>query len=201
MTLAFLTACGNSDPNPSIDEGIGEHNVYTSSEIDWSIKIPDGWAVVSKDRLEDLDKMGLEAIENVVDGQVDYSGLKHLIGFSKNEFNMFQSTIEPFELEYPGEWEENNVALKALVLTALKEKGIRAEASEISNESIKGLDFQKYEITIYDHRDQVILNLLMYSRLINGFDFAINISSNNPNHKNTMLKTWKNSHFAVGSEE
>jgi len=140
-------------------------------------------------------KKGINAIGNVVEESIDYSGLKHLISFSRNQFNIFQSTSEPFDVEYEGEWEDNNSALKEIILTAYKNQGIRAEASEILSEEVDTLIFQKYEITIYSPEGDIILNQLLYSRLINGFDFGVSITSNNPADKNIMLEVWLNSHF------
>ena len=176
--LALLVSIGESDANEQIDEGKVEENIYTSREVGWTIKIPKGWTVVSKDRLEELDEKGRKAFENVGES-IDSSGLKHLISFSRKKYNLFQSTAEPFDLEYEGEWEENNSALRDLLLVTYKDQGLRAEATEISIEDVGGLRFQKYEITIYSPKGNVILNQLMYSRLINGLDFGVSLSSNN----------------------
>jgi len=54
--LALLMSCGEYDANEQIDEGIVEEHIYTSHEIGWTMKIPNGWTVVSKDRLEELDE-------------------------------------------------------------------------------------------------------------------------------------------------
>lgn len=183
-------SCGKKEQDENIDG-----RTYTSRDIGWTINIPDRWEIVSQDRLEKLDKKGLEAIESVVEGSVDYSKLKHLISFSNNQFNIFQSTIEPFESEYDGEWEDINKALKEIILRTYKENGIRADATEISNESIDGLVFQKYEVTLYSPKGEVFLRQLMYSKLINGFDFGLSISYNNSLDKNIMLKAWRDSRF------
>ena len=82
-------------------------------------------------------------------------------------------------------------------MATYKDQGISAEASEISIEDIDGLGFQKFEVTIYDPQGDVILNQLMYSKLINGLDFGVSISSNNTTDKNVMLKAWRSSHFGA----
>ncbi len=65
------------DENSSIDEGNLLGSTYTSREIGWSTKIPEGWSVVSRDLMESNMQKGKEAIEEV-QGGVDYRGLKYL---------------------------------------------------------------------------------------------------------------------------
>lgn len=119
-----LISCGQTDPNKQVDEGSVNENKYHSNEIGWTIEIPDGWTVSDKDQVQARNEKGLKLIEETLEGEVDYSGLKNLIGFKKNQFNIFQSTSEPFELEYEGEWEENNAALKEVIYTTYLNQGI-----------------------------------------------------------------------------
>ncbi len=122
-SIGILTSCGQGDPNNQIDEGLVENNTYTSQDIGWTIIIPNNWTIISKDKLEDNDKKGLTAIKEVYDEDFDFRELKHLISFQKDQFNAFQSTSEPFELEYEGEWEENNNILKKILYQTFTNQG------------------------------------------------------------------------------
>lgn len=190
-----LTSCGQVDPNKNIDEGKVEGNIYTSQEIGWTIEIPKGWKVIDKEKIEEINEKGLKVIEETIGGQVDYSGLKNLISFQKNQFNMFQSTSEPFALEYEGEWEENNAALKEIIYSTFLNQGIKTDVSATTVEIIDGLEFQRFGFTIYSPNDEVILKQIMYSRLINGFDFGVNINYNNDNDRDELLAVFRNSKF------
>lgn len=190
-----LTSCGQVDPNKNIDEGKVEGNIYTSKEIGWTIEIPKGWTVIDKEKTQETNEKGLKAIEETIDGQVDYSGLKNLISFQKNQFNIFQSTSEPFELEYEGEWEENNAALKEIIYTTYLNQGIKTDSSATTVEKIDGLEFQTYSFTIYSPKGEVILKQIMFSRLINGFDFGVNINYNNDKDRDELLEVFRNSKF------
>lgn len=193
MYLTFVS-CGQVDPNKLIDEGSVDRNIYRSQEIGWTIEIPDGWQIISKNELEVNDKKGMDAIEEVQEGGFDYSGLKHLISFRKNMFNAFQSTSEPFELEYEGEWEDNNEALKGLVYKAFTNQGIKVDTSS-SAATIDGLDFEVFHITVYGPNGDIILYQDMYSRHINGYDFGVNLNYNSDKDKEIMMKVWENSKF------
>lgn len=190
-----IISCKPSDPNKSIDEGKVEGNTYTCEEIGWTIAIPDGWEVVDREKSQDMREKGTQALEETIDQEVDFSGVKTLIAFQKNQFNIFQSTSEPFKLEYEGEWEINNAAIKALIFETFVNQGIKADSSATTVETIDGLDFQTYSFTIYGPNDEVILNQILYSRLINGFDFAANINYNNEKDKATQLQAFRSSKF------
>ena len=189
-----LAACGQTDPNANIDEGKIEGNLYTSKEVGWTLEIPTGWSIVEKEKREATDQKGLKALEEVA-GKIDYSGLRHLISFQKNRFNIFQSTSEPFKVEYEGEWEKNHAALKEVIYLAYANQGIKADSSATTIEKIDGLDFQAYTFTIYSKNGNAILKQIMYGRLINGLDFGVNINYNNEQDKEEMLAVWKKSKF------
>ncbi|MEI2675474.1 MAG: hypothetical protein V9F05_15665 [Chitinophagaceae bacterium] len=195
ISTLTIISCTPSDPNKNIDEGKVEGNTYTSQEIGWTIAIPDGWEVVDREKSEDMREKGTQALEETIDQEVDFSGVKTLIAFQKNQFNIFQSTSEPFKLEYEGEWEINNAAIKALIFETFVNQGIKADSSATSVETIDGLDFQTYSFTIYGPTCEVILKQILYSRLINGFDFAANINYNNEKDKETQLQAFRNSKF------
>lgn len=193
--LTMLTSCGKADPNKNVDEGKVESNLYKSAEIGWTIEIPKGWSVVDKEKNHAANEKGQKAIEETIESKVDYSGLKNLIGFQKNQFNIFQSTSEPFEVEYEGEWEENNRELKEILFATYKNQGIKADSSATSIEKIDGLDFYTYSFTIYSPKGAVILKQLLYSRLINGYDFGVNLNYNNDKDRDELLRVFRNSKF------
>lgn len=195
IVITSLVSCGKADPNQQVDEGIVKNNIYTSEEIGWSIEIPEDWTVIDKEQTKANNERGLKAIEETIDGKIDYSELRNLIGFQKNQFNLFQSTSEPFVEEYDGEWEENNDALKEIIYMTYINNGIKTDSSATTIEKINGLDFKKFSFTIYSPNDEVILEQIMYSRFIEGYDFSVNINYNNEKDKDVMMNAWKNSRF------
>lgn len=194
LFLTVLFSC-KTDPNKQIDEGKITENTYHSEKIGWTMEIPKGWNITHKSDLDKRTKKGLDAISETAGAEIDASELKQLLNFQKNQFNIFQSTSEPFEVEYEGEWKENNAGLKELVYSTYVERGIRTDSTETKTIKIDGLEFQSYEFTIYSPNGDVILNQIMYSRLINGLVFGVNINYNNETDKQEMLDAWLNSRF------
>lgn len=193
--LFMAASCQPADPNKNIDEGNIAGNVYTNEEIGWTIEIPEGWTIVDREKTEALNEKGQEAFEKTLDAEIDASKLKNLISFEKNRFNIFQSASEPFEPEYEGEWEENNSSLKEITYATYVNAGIRVDSSVTTTETVDGLTFQTYSFTIYGPDGEMILEQLIYARLINGNDFGVNLNYNNYVDRDEMLKVFRNSKF------
>lgn len=197
IILFSLQSCNLNDPNKNVDEGEIQGKNYKSEEIGWTMEIPDGWTVVDKDLTEERNNKGQKALEKSMGQKVDFTGLKNLLSLQKGQFNVFQSTSEPFDLEYEGQWEETNAAVKSIIFSTYKDQGIKADTSITTIEKIDGLDFHKYSFTIYSPDGEIILNQIMYGRLINGFDFGVNINYNNNKDRDELLKVFKNSKFKL----
>ena len=186
----LIFSCGLRDPNKLIDEGYVSINTYKSNEIGWSITIPKGWVVVKQNNEE-----GMEAIEKTAGTKIDVSGLKQLISFKKDPFNLFNSSSEPFKEEYPGEFIENNRNLYKLIYDTYVNQGIKADTTSIKNTVVDGFEFSTFELKVYAKDGNLIMTQLLYSRLINGFQFGVNINYNNQKDRDIMLKAFMNSKF------
>jgi hypothetical protein len=196
VTITCIISCGEIDPNKQIEEGSVKGSIYESKEIGWLIEIPKDWSIRSKDIVEANEQKGKDVIEESTGVEIDTKTLKHLISFQKNQFNIFESTSEPFEEEYSGEYEQSIKAQNELIYQALAGQGIKTDTSS-GKEVIQGLEFHVFYTTIYGPDGRIILNQILYSRLINGYDFGVSISYNSEEDKKTMIDAWKNSKFGT----
>ncbi len=196
LSITLLSACSPADPNKQIDEGQVQGTFYESKEIGWQIEIPKDWKVIAKDKVEANDEKGKEAIEKSTGQEIDTKSLKHLISFQKDQFNIFASTSQPYKEETPGEYQESNQALNAILYHTFADQGIKVDTSS-GYEKVQGLEFNKFCTTVYDKNGNVILNQILFSRLINGHDFGVNINYNNEQDKETLLNAFYNSRFVV----
>lgn len=194
ILCSAIFSCQQLDPNSQVDEGKLRGVVYESQEIGWSIKIPDGWEVTSKDKSEKMTDKGRDLIEESTGTLIEAKELKHLISFQKDQFNIFQSTSEPFKEEFPGEYMQSNKAVTELIYRTFTDQGIKTDTAS-GKEKIQGLDFITFYITVFDPNGKILLHQVMYSRLMNGYDFGVNINYNNDADKTTMMNAWKNSKF------
>lgn len=196
LLILFITftSCTPSDPNKEIDEGNIKGEAYESKEIGWIMEIPKGWDIISRDKVEANDQKGSAAMEKVMGEKIDTKSMKHLISFQKDPFNLFGSTSEPFVEEYPNEYALNNIKLYEILYDTFASQGIKADTSS-GKELVDGLEFDTFYTTIYSPKNEIILNQVLYSKLINGFSFGVTICYNNPEDKNTLLTAWRDSHF------
>jgi hypothetical protein len=194
ICLISLFSCKQPDPNKQVDEGNVKGEIYHSNEIGWSIKIPSGWSVTSRDETEKRDKLGADLVKKSNGIDVDSKGLKHLIGFHKDQVNSFFSTAEPFKETYPGEYKKNNVTADSIIYKAVKDQGIKMDTAT-GKEIIQGLEFSTFSMIIYGADGKEAARQIMYSKLLNGFDFTVVIIFNNEKDKNLLVSNWKGSTF------
>jgi hypothetical protein len=194
IITSVIASCKHLDPNKQIDEGNVKGEIYESKDIGWSIEIPKGWSVISKDYLEKCDQKGKDALQKVYKSDIDFKGLKHLISFKKDKFNCFSSTSEPFKEDHVGEYEENNKLLNELLYKTFCDQEIKTDTSS-GKEIIQGLEFNTFHVTFNSPDSKFVLNQIYYSKLINGFDFGVNINYTNEEDRKTMVDAWEKSKF------
>ena len=193
--LFILSSCAEIGTKKMREEGKINGNIYSSDEIGWTMEIPSGWNIIDLEQTKKTNQVGLKALEETLNSDVDISQLKQLLALKKNSFNIFQSSSEPFNLEYEGEYEENNGTLKKIMYETYQNQGIKADTSSTTIENIDGYNFLTYSFTLYGRKNEIILTQILYSRLINGFDFGAFINYNNENDKNELLKAFRSSKF------
>ena len=151
---------------------------YKADDIGWTAKVPGGWEVQSKDATKENTERGKKAIEKTINVEVDASALQQLINLKKGRFNSFLSTIEPYNEKKEGSYEANNEKLYELMKKTYADQGIKATYEE-DTATIDGLSFYVFKAKIYKpDSKEVLLNQVMYSRLINGYDFGMTLSYN-----------------------
>lgn len=191
LALSYtLSSCGSS-PQP---EETGKPINYNSKEIGWTIIIPAGYKLISKAKIDVNDQKGKEAIGQVYNGEVTVDSLQHLASFQKNQFNIFDSTIERYDEKRPGEYEKNNQELRKLIFDTYSNQKIKADTSS-GKETIQGHVFHAFYIKIYGPNGEPLMNQIMYGTLINGYDFGVNINYNNEIDKNLLINAFKKSKF------
>ncbi|MNJ85969.1 hypothetical protein D3C87_34510 [compost metagenome] len=196
--ILSLSSC--VQPGKKTDEGQIRGREYTSKEIGWTMTIPEGWNAIDLENTQESAQRGKKVIEKSINMEIDDSRVKNLISFQKNELSIFQSSSEPFKLEYEGEWEVNSNAMKVLLYNAYENRG-RTDSSATTIEKIDGLDFHVYSFTLYSPKGDAIMTQIIYRRLINGLSLNVSINYINENEKdkNEMLKAFRASRFTQRS--
>lgn len=178
ITGVIILSCGEPD---------GVHgNTYNNNEIGWKIEIPKDWNVTVEDSVEVI----VGQREDVDEERT----LNHLVGFEEDQFNFFRSTVEPFEIEYEGAWEDNVHLKQKDLLDFFMYHDVKLDTSSFT-EKIDELEFDVFYINFSRLFGDVVFHQYIYSRYINGFSFETKITYNDEQAKETMMDVWKNSKF------
>jgi hypothetical protein len=188
--ITLFIACNSS----STKEEKPKLQTYTCKEIGWTITIPAGFKALSKSRIEANEKKGKEAIGKVAEGDIKTDSLQHLVNFQKNQINSFGATIEPYIEKQSGDYLVNNQLIKKLIHDTYVNQKIKIDTLS-GKEEIAGQTFNTFNIKIYGPNGEVLMNQIMFNKLIKGYDFGVNINYNNETDKETLVKAFKNSKF------
>ncbi|RZJ81702.1 MAG: hypothetical protein EOO47_03320 [Flavobacterium sp.] len=188
--VLLLNACTSN--TKTVEEP--KSTLYKSDEIGWEIEIPAGFNKISQARIDANDKLGKEAVGKVYDGDVKVDSLRHLVSFNKNRFNLFDSTIEPYTEQKPGEYEANNQLIKKLIFDTYAKQGIKIDTSSNKIE-VSGLQFHAFYIKVFGPNGTTVLNQVMFNRAIRNYDFGINITFNNSIDSALLIDAFKQSKF------
>ncbi|MCH2233454.1 MAG: tetratricopeptide repeat protein, partial [Crocinitomicaceae bacterium] len=127
--------------------------------------------------------------------EIDYAGVEDLLSFKMDENNMFAATSEIYVEEYPGEYLELVEIVKELLEHTYNDQGMDNEISETRTEVIDGIEFSTYTIEVYRKDGVILINQIIYSALINGYDFNVTMTYTEEEDKVEMLEMWRNSTF------
>src|SRR5436190_2260788 len=176
---------------------LDEKYVYSVKEIGWSAKLPKEWTVVSKRESEKNSERGQKYIEESLGKKIDASGLIELIMISKNKFNSFISTMEPFDESTEGPYDDQNYFVHNLIKETYQSKNIHAEY-EIGATRVDGVMLDWFYSKIFSpDKKNIILRQKMFSALINGYDFSMTISYNNETDEQTLINIVNSSKFSI----
>ena len=172
---------------------LSDDNVYTANEVGWTVNIPEGWDVMTSKENDRLNEKGKDILEKSGAGEVDTEGLEQLVNLSKDKFNSFLSTIQPFTES--NLYEQRVKGTFGAIRTAYASQNINAEYDE-DVEDIDGLRFYRFRTKIFTpDKSKIILQQVMYSRLINGYDFGMTINYNNEENYKTLNEIVRKSQF------
>ena len=192
-TLVLFTCC-KTDPNKHVDEGKIIENTYQSSEIGWTMKIPDGWEVTKRNESQRRENKGLKLLNEANDINYDASSLKQLISFQKDRVHSFTAVSEKVEIENNWEYEKNKQLVKELLYNTYASNGIKIDTAS-SKEKIDNLKFNLFKITVYGPQGDILLYQDLYSTFRNGLDFGVNLNYLREKEKMELMRVWKNSKF------
>lgn len=193
--LVSLVSCGPIDRNEQVDEGSVAGNVYTSDAIGWTIEIPSGLTVVSRNQIEESNERGRDYFEETVGEDFSTKQIRYLINFRKDMFNSFVSTSEQMNVAEQQDYAALKDNVKTVMCETYKKNDVQFHVTDTETVEIGGLEFSTFQFHVHGPGGEILLTQRMYNRLIDGKDFSVAISYNDQACGDEILTAWKNSKF------
>lgn len=171
-----------------------ENKTFNVTEIGWSVGLIDGWKIESSRNLNKDLQEGIEIIKKSgVNPNINGEEIS-LITLRKNTISKFQVTIIPFKESYKNEWNDKYPLIKNHIYNIFIAQGVKVDSTS-SKEKIDGVDFEIFNMKIYQN-DRQVMEQNMYRTYLNGYDFIINMTNDKPLYKKQMLRTLRKSKFS-----
>lgn len=164
-----------------VENGKIENGVYICDLIEWKIAIPEGYQIIKKERIEELEKKGFEAIKKEVpDGVAINRHPPQLIGFQLDKYNYFKSSLETLVGAKKFTLEEHKLFSEKLLRDAYSNvKELKFELTK-SDLKLGKHNFYKIQVKIYSAKDdRHLLTQELYNAYINNNLFSASINYTN----------------------
>lgn len=181
ISLTFLTNC------------IGQttEQEFYSKEFKWKIAVPSGFEKIETDDLKKIQNKGIKAMEKTFDTIIENQTMT-LFSFKNGEYNIFESNVQPFDIEIDGDYFESNNDVKYETIKN-QVKGVKIDTLSFKKR-ISGKEFDSFKMTI-TYPNKLVLNTLSYSRLFNKTEFTVNITYIDEKEGKKMIEEWEKSVF------
>ncbi|NOQ70422.1 MAG: hypothetical protein GQ574_00380 [Crocinitomix sp.] len=197
ITLVLVFFCAvlySCEPRPETNpNALTEPLTLENKEVGWKIEVPAGWEIIDEDESRESDQLGVDAIVEAVDIEIDVTGLLNLLNIKKEETNFLNICAEPFFEEYLGEWEATNQFMQEILIATYESQGISPNISPVSIAEISGLEFRTYTMDLSENRSGEKVKQTFYSRLHNGYDLSATLTFTDESIKEEMIEIWKSS--------
>jgi hypothetical protein len=127
----------------------------------------------------------------------EFKQVKPLFTIRQGQFNIFGSTLNPYDSSMFETWQQSYAASKLMMMDLFKQQGpdLKVADTSSSTQTIDGLVFEKFYIkTVYPSQN-LTMNTYWFCRKHDKYDFSINISYTDENIGKKYLDIVKNSKF------
>lgn len=165
-----------------------------NSDFKWSITIPEDFESVSPEEWSKMQSKGTDAIEKTYETKI-VNQAKSIFVFKSGQFNYLESNYQPFDPAKDGDYSESCRNLYEISYQTIKTQMPGVKIDTISAKKIiDNLEFRGFRM-IVTYPNNVVLNVLMYSRLFDKKEFTVNILFVDKSKGELMIKAWKDSKF------
>lgn len=166
-----------------------------NKDFNWTITIPENFENVNSADWAKMQNKGADAIEKTYEGEV-INQSKTIFVFKSDQLNYFESNHQPFDPSVDGDYLESCKAVGEVLYETFKAQmpGVKIDTTRMV-EKVDNLEFQTLIMQV-EYPNKMVLNLVMFSRLFDKREFAVNIMYVDKLKGQKMLDAWRQSRFA-----
>lgn len=192
FALASLNLMACTSPEKKQEKPVLQK--YHNATIGWTITVPEGFQLLSKSRMEANEAKGRAAIGADTNQTHAANGLQNIVNFQKNQFNLFNATLEKTPQQTAKTYASQHQVVKKLIFDAYAKQKIKVDTTS-GKADFAGHPFHAFYLKIYGPNGSLIMNQAIYSALINGFDFGVSINYNNEADHASLVQAFQQSTF------
>ncbi|MFL5743894.1 MAG: hypothetical protein ACJ751_04470 [Niastella sp.] len=167
---------------------------FYSKDFNWRITIPENFQPIDSTEWARMESKGAAVMDKANNTKVENHATL-LFQFKTDQMNHFNCSYQPFDPVVDGDYlktkQAGNDMLYKTLTTQLQ--GVKVDTTMIV-EKISNLEFHTF-ITTVTYPNKMVLHMLLYYRLFDKKEFAINIFYKDEEKGQQMLNAWKSSKF------
>jgi hypothetical protein len=171
----------------------------TNKDFNWTITIPENFEQVPAEEWAKMQNKGQDALEQTIDGKIDNQA-KTIFVFRSDRFHYMESNKQPFDPAVDGNHSESCHLVDSLLYQTFVTQMAGARIDTLTtSESIDGLIFHCYNITIHLPGGKDKLSMKMYNHLFSKKELTVTIMYMEELKGRVMLAAWRSSKFGKQS--
>jgi hypothetical protein len=187
VLLTFLS-CKGQDPTKELK----------IPEVGWTLFIPTDSKILNAAQFDTIKRKFVNAMNNTYGtSEQDFQQVRPLFTIRQGQFNLFNSTINPYDSSLFSTWQESYTASKHMLIDLINKQGpgIKIVDTASSTETIDGLMFQKFYLKTSYPSQNLTMNTYWFYRKQGNYDFSINVAYTDENVGKKYLDILRKSKF------
>jgi hypothetical protein len=167
---------------------------YYNKDFNWRITIPENFTSMDSAEIAGMQKKGAAHFDKANNTKSeDHATL--LFSVKTDPMNHFECSYQPFNPAVDGDYVTTKQAINDMLYKTITTQlqGVKVDTAT-SVEKINNLEFHTYNTTV-TYPNKMVLHMLLYYRLFDKKEFAMNIFYKDDEKGQQMLNAWKSSIF------
>ena len=168
-------------------------------EVGWTLFIPTDANFLNAAQFDTLQQKAVTAVNKAwgIPEEEYKESFKPLFTIRQGGFNIFGSTLNPYDSSMFDTWQESYAMSKRMMMGLFNQQGsdLKVVDTASSKETIDGLTFERFYIKTYYPKLNLTMNTYWFYRKHGNYDFSINISYTEDDIGKKYLDIVRNSKF------